>query len=143
MKKIMTAVAVFACSSFAFAQFHDPNAPMAKPEKTHHEMKHEHKGKKHEKHHGGFFDESQAVKTVAALKEAKDDSLVLLQGKIVKQVGKDDFLFQDATGEVEVEVNRRAWHGQTITPNDVVEIRGKVDKDWDKTDVEVKHVIKK
>lgn len=90
-----------------------------------------------------FFDENKAVKSVKALQDAKDKSFVMIEGKIIKQVGKKDFIFQDSTGEVEIEVSYHAWRGQTITPNDTIEIRGIVDKEWDKTEVEVKQIIKK
>lgn len=90
-----------------------------------------------------FFDESQAVKSVKDIQAAKDKAFVMIEGKIIKQVGKKDYLFQDATGEVEIEVSRKAWGGQTITPNDKIEIRGLVDKEWDKTEIEVKQIIKK
>lgn len=144
MKKLIALSTLLAVSSVALAQggFQDPNNPQA-AEKPRHEMKHDHKGKKHDGREGGFFDESKVVKTVAALKDAQDDSIVMLEGKIIKQVGKDDFLFKDATGEIEIEVSKKAWKGQTITPNDTIEIRGKVDKEWDKTEVEVKKITKK
>lgn len=142
MKTFITLAAVLGFSSLAVAQgFSDPNKPQTNANKPHHEMKHERKA--HKGGHGGFFDESKAVKTVAALKDAQDDSLVMLEGQITQQVGKDDFIFKDATGEVEIEVSKRAWKGQTITPNDTVEIRGKVDKEWNKTEIDIKKVTKK
>lgn len=142
MKKFMLFTLTLALSAYSVAQgFQDPNHPKAHPEKPHHGMKHERAHKEGKPQ--GFFDESNAVKSVTALKDAKDDAFVLLSGKIVKQVGKDEFIFRDATGEVEVEISHRAWQGEIITPNDTVEIRGKVDKEWDKTEIEIKQVMKK
>lgn len=100
-------------------------------------------GKPHSSQHQGFYDEKNTVKTVKEALNAADNSLVIIEGKIAKQVGKKDFIFQDATGEMEIEISHKAWHGQTITPQDTVEIRGKVDKDWGKTEIEVKQMIKK
>lgn len=142
MKKLIALSTLLAISSVALAQggFNDPANPSA--EKPRHEMKHERKGHKEGKHHG-FFDESKAVKSVSALKAAADNDFVMIEGNIVQQVGKDDFIFKDATGEVEIEVSKHAWQGQTITPNDKVEIRGKVEKEWGKTEVDVKQIIKK
>lgn len=142
MKKLMTLATVLGFSSLAVAQgFNDPNNPQAGAHKPHHEMKHDRKG--HKGGQGGFFDESKAIKSVAALKDAQDDAVVMIEGKITQQVGKNDFMFKDSTGEVEIEVSKRAWKGQTITPNDTVEIRGKVDKEWNRTEIEVKQIIKK
>ena len=63
---------------------------------------------------------------------------------IVKQIGKKDFLFKDASGkEIQIEVSKKAWNGETIAPQDNIQIIGKVDKEWNKTEVDVKQIIKK
>lgn len=173
MKKIIALSTLFALSSIAVAQgFQDPNdsrtqnaaegqnAPVMSADKPnfpemkgkhHFDGKHPKFGGKHPKFDGkapkafkpAFFDESLAVKSVKDIPAAKDKAFVMMEGKIVKQVGKDDFLFRDASGEIEIEVSRRAWFGQTVTPNDTVEIRGILDKEWEKTEIEVKQIIKK
>lgn len=91
----------------------------------------------------GFFDESQATKTVADALKDNDNSFAILEGKIVKQIDDDEFIFQDVTGEIEIDVSKRAWNGQNVGPQDTVQIRGKVDKEWNKTEIEVKQIIKK
>lgn len=91
----------------------------------------------------GFFDESNAAKTVAAALKASDDTPVIIEGKIVKQIDKDEFIFRDSTGEIEIDVSKRAWNGQTISPADTIQIRGKVDTEWNKTEIDVKQIIKK
>lgn len=91
----------------------------------------------------GFFDESAAVKSVAAALKAADDTPALLEGKIVRQIDEDDFIFQDATGEIEIDVSRNAWNGQTITPQETVQLRGKVDKEWNNVSLDIKQITKK
>jgi len=83
----------------------------------------------------GFVDESVIVKTVDDALNANDETPVRLDGQIVKQIGKKDFLFKDASG--------KAWNGETIAPQDNIQIIGKVDKEWNKTEVDVKQIIKK
>ena len=91
----------------------------------------------------GFVDESVIVKTVDDALNANDDTLVRLDGQIVKQIGKKDFLFKDASGkEIQIEVSKKAWNGETIAPQDNIQIIGKVDKEWNKTDIDVKQIIK-
>lgn len=156
MKKLITLSTLLAVSSFAVAQggFNDPNDTRTQKanEIDRKEMKQDrHHSAKHHGQHGKrdkdftppFFDESKAVKNIKEIQAAKDKSFVMLEGKITKQIGKKDFIFQDSTGEIEIEVNRHAWRGQTITPNDTVELRGFLDKEWDKTEVEIKQIIKK
>lgn len=91
----------------------------------------------------GFVDESALVKSVKDALNAKDKAPVVLVGSIVKQIDDDEFLFKDSTGEIEIDVSKRAWAGQTITPQDIIEIRGKVDKEWNKTEIDVKKITKK
>ena len=112
------------------------------------------KGDGDDRHRGGYhdgkaqvqqgqFDESAAVKTVADALKANDDTPVILEGQIVKQLDSDEFTFKDATGEIQIDVSKRAWNGQTITPQDTIQIRGKVDNEWNKTEVDVKQITKK
>lgn len=89
---------------------------------------------------GGFKSGTASVSTVEQVKNLSDDSWVTLKGNIIKQVGKKDYIFKDATGEIEVEIDHKRWRGQVVTPEDLVEITGEVDKDWNKFEVEVKQI---
>ena len=136
MKKLLTVVAI-ALSSVAVY-----NTAMAQGFNDGH--KHNaHDGHKHNVQQG-FVDESVIVKTVDDALNANDDTPVRLDGQIVKQIGKKDFLFKDASGkEIQIEVSKKAWNGETIAPQDNIQIIGKVDKEWNKTEVDVKQIIKK
>ncbi|MDO4709241.1 MAG: NirD/YgiW/YdeI family stress tolerance protein [Pseudomonadota bacterium] len=77
----------------------------------------------------GFSGPSQqGVTTVANARRLRDDTKVLLQGQIVSHKYGDIYLFQDASGSVDVDIDDEDWHGQQIGPNDRVEIRGEVDR---------------
>ena len=67
----------------------------------------------------------------------------MIEGNIVKQLDDDEFLFKDSTGEIKIEVSKKAWNGQDIKPEDTIQIRGKVDNEWNKTEIDVKQIIKK
>lgn len=147
MKKLSLAT-FLALSTFSVATlanqggFQDPN--QAKAEQTQVQAQKEHKGKKHGKHHekrgGGFVNSQQAVSPVSEAGQWKDDQFVLLEGNIVEQVGKEDYLFKDASGQINVEIDRHVFRDQIITPNDKVKIYAEVDKSWNKTEVEAKHL---
>ncbi len=83
---------------------------------------------------GGFLF-SESPSKVADAASWNDDQPIVLEGKIIKQVGRKDFVFQDASGELTLEIVGRAWHGQTITPNDQVKVVAGVEKSWGKTEV--------
>ncbi len=80
--------------------------------------------------------------SVAQLKDLADDSWATLEGKLVKHLGGENYLFRDASGEVEVEVDQDVWRGTEVGPDDQIRIRGEVDHSWNKTEVEVKTLEK-
>lgn len=86
---------------------------------------------------GGFSGPGPALTTAADAATMRDDTPVVLRGNIVRHLGKDKYLFKDASGTIRVEIDRDKWQGQTITPGDLVEIQGEVDKDWNSVEVEV------
>lgn len=92
---------------------------------------------------GGFIGPSGDKATVKEAKTYSDDTWVTLTGKIEKRIGGNDYIFRDGTDSVNVEISDKRWNGQTITPQDTVEIQGKVDKDWNSVEIDVKKITKK
>lgn len=70
--------------------------------------------------------------SVTQLKNLADDSLVTLQGNLTKHLGGEYYLFRDESGEIEVEVDNKVWRGITVGPEDLLNIRGEVDKSWNR-----------
>ncbi|MEC5321000.1 NirD/YgiW/YdeI family stress tolerance protein [Brenneria populi subsp. brevivirga] len=91
---------------------------------------------------GGFSDPNGGVTTVAKAKDLKDDSWVTLRGSIERRVGDEDYLFRDETGSITVEIDDKYWNGQTITPQDKVELQGEIDKGFNSSELDVKQVKK-
>jgi uncharacterized protein (TIGR00156 family) len=89
---------------------------------------------------GGFQGPGLEPMTVAQAIKLRDDSYVILTGTIVRHLGKDKYLFQDATGEINLDIDSDKWMGQNVTPAQTVEIRGEIDKDWNSIEVEVDRV---
>jgi uncharacterized protein (TIGR00156 family) len=73
---------------------------------------------------------SSAHTTVAEAHRMRSDTQVVLTGHIVRHIRSEYYLFRDDTGEIRVEISRRAWAGLSVTENDLVEIRGEVERDW-------------
>ncbi|MET0281647.1 MAG: NirD/YgiW/YdeI family stress tolerance protein [Steroidobacteraceae bacterium] len=67
--------------------------------------------------------------TVAeVLKDVVDDRPVELRGTLVQQIGRETFLFRDATGEIQVEIDAEDFPaGQPIAADTPVVISGEVD----------------
>lgn len=127
---IFVLATVAASGAFAQGGFQDPNASQVQ----HH--------KKGDFKRGGFVNDEQTLSKAADATSWVDDQYVILQGNIVKQVGKDDYIFKDASGEIQVEIDRKAWRGQDISPSDEVKLYGEVDKSWDKMEVDIDRVEK-
>ena len=89
---------------------------------------------------GGIKDPASMVNTVAEVKQMKDNSYVVLEGKIEKRLKDEDFLFTDSTGSITVEIDDDEWQGQTVTPQDTVEIKGKFDKGVLEDEIDVKQI---
>ena len=72
------------------------------------------------------------VNTVAQARKAWDDTWVTLTGHIVQRLpgDGDDYLFRDATGEIEVDIDHELFRGRTVTPETKVRISGEVDRDY-------------
>ena len=91
---------------------------------------------------GGFVGQ-QVISTVKQVKEMRDDTNVVMQGRIVQRVDNDDeYMFEDATGTITVEIDKKDWQGQTVTPSDTVKLYGEVDRGIFNTEVDVDRVEK-
>ena len=91
---------------------------------------------------GGFVGPNGTVTTAANAKTMRDDTWVTLRGNIIERVSDDLYIFKDASGTVNVDIDHKRWNGETITPQDVVEIQGEVDKDWNSVEIDVKQIRK-
>lgn len=124
MNKMTLALFIALCSAPVLAQqggFSDQNAPQTQ---------------------GGFSSSNTAPTTVDKISSLNDDAWVILQGNIEERVGEDNYTFRDATGTIVVDIDRKRWGSQTITPKDRVQLEGKVDKDWNRVEVDVKNIKK-
>ena len=91
---------------------------------------------------GGFVGPNGSNTTVESAKSMRDDAWVTLRGNIVERISDDLYLFKDATGTVNVDIDHKRWNGVTVTPQDLVEIQGEVDKDWNSVEIDVKQITK-
>ncbi len=94
----------------------------------------------------GFSGPNQGVSTVKQVLDSgvfSDDMPVTLTGKIKSSLGGEQYLFEDSTGEVIVDIDHDKWVGQSVTPSSTVELRGEVDKNISgvKVDVDVIKVL--
>lgn len=90
-----------------------------------------------------FVPENVVIETVADAKDKADDTIVVLQGQIVKALGHDKYQFTDETGEIILDIDEDDFNGVTVTEGEMIEITGEVDKEMMKpTEVNVKQIKK-
>jgi uncharacterized protein (TIGR00156 family) len=78
--------------------------------------------------------------TVQEAKSLRDDSPVVLRGKIERFLGDEKYTFTDDSGSIIIEIDNRLWKGLSVDQNDTVEITGEVDKDFTRTKVEASSI---
>lgn len=91
---------------------------------------------------GGYTGPGAAVITVAEARELRDDSPVILQGKIERFLGDEKYLFSDDTAVITIEIDNRIWGTLSVNQNDTVEITGEIDKDFRELEIEVRSIKK-
>ena len=90
----------------------------------------------------GFVDATETVVTVRQVKEMRDEVHVVLKGNIIQRMGDEEYLFEDSTGSITVEIDDDDWRGLSVSPSDTVKLQGEVDRGLFKTEIDVDFVEK-
>lgn len=68
------------------------------------------------------------VDTVAKALKAGDDSPCVIEGRIISAGPEhEEYVFQDATGKIVIEIDDDLFQGRTVTPENTIRIYGEVD----------------
>lgn len=70
------------------------------------------------------------VTTVAAANKAADDTPVLLEGKITRQLASERYEFADATGSIQLKIDDDYLPAEKFDQTTPLRIKGKVDRRW-------------
>ncbi|EHT00595.1 TPA: YgiW/YdeI family stress tolerance OB fold protein [Klebsiella oxytoca] len=92
---------------------------------------------------GGFVSTHSPSTLVSAIPDTPSHSWVIMTGKIEKHVRRDHYLFRDSSGAIEVDIDKKAWNGLTVSARDLVEIQGKVEHGISGTEIYVNQLIKR
>lgn len=79
------------------------------------------------------------VTTAAAAARAADDTQVVLEGTLARQISSDSYEFRDATGSVTVEIDAEDFP-QKVDANTRVRLHGEVDRDLRSIEIDVKRI---
>lgn len=71
-----------------------------------------------------------------------DDQIAVVQGNITKRLSDDKYLFKDKSGEMVVEIDYKYWANIQVDENNILELTGKVDRDYNTVSLDV-FIVKK
>jgi len=94
---------------------------------------------------GGYTGPGPEMVSVKQALSMPHDTVVSLEGKITRYLGRDDYAFADSSGTVELKIGPYAWMGQQVAESDTVVLQGEVKIDRKQTGVHIRvhRVIKK
>lgn len=80
---------------------------------------------------GGFQGPSSqqagTITQAAQVANAADDMPVVLEGNIIERIKDDEYVFQDASGKVILDIDDKVFGSNTVTPETRVRVHGEVD----------------
>jgi uncharacterized protein (TIGR00156 family) len=80
------------------------------------------------------------VVSVTTVSNLGDDTKVILEGYLIKQIRDEHYIFKDNTGEIEIEIDDEDFRGAKVTPKTKLRISGEVDKDWESIKIDVDYL---
>lgn len=80
------------------------------------------------------------VMSVTSVNDMGDDTKVILEGYLIRQISDEHYIFKDDTGEIEVEIDDEDFRGAKVTPDTKLRISGEVDKDWESIKIDVDYL---
>lgn len=77
---------------------------------------------------GGYVGDENII-TVFQAADMRDDTDVIMVGRLTGQIGDEKYTFEDATGRMTVEIDDDEWKELIVTPADTIKIYGEIDRD--------------
>ncbi|MGQ0285782.1 YgiW/YdeI family stress tolerance OB fold protein [Pasteurellaceae bacterium 22721_9_1] len=90
-----------------------------------------------------FGDTSQRQLSITEVKKLHNGSYISLQGYIVEQLNHQEYQFKDLTEDkIKIEIADHVWNGLSVSYKDKINIRGKLDKSFGISEIDVLHIEK-
>jgi uncharacterized protein (TIGR00156 family) len=77
------------------------------------------------------------VISVSEARQLEDDAKVVLEGFITENLSDEMYLFSDASGEIDLEIEDKLWKDREMDPDQTVRVYGEIDREKDSIKVEV------
>lgn len=86
------------------------------------------------------YRERLPITSVAEAKHLRDDSRIILSGRIVRRLDDDEFLFSDGTGTIKIKMDDDDWRKLRRHRRGRILIWAEVDRDDGRNELEVERV---
>lgn len=78
--------------------------------------------------------------TVNSVYDLEDDETVVLEGYLLRKIQKNQYVFKDQTGEIDVLISNQLLRNIKVKPDTLIRVQGEIDRDWFSIIVEVDSV---
>ena len=79
--------------------------------------------------------------TVLEVLTFQDDTPVVLKGKIDRGLSGGKYQFSDSTGMIVLDIDDELLANNQIMQDQIIEVRGEVDKGWFSTEIDVEEIM--
>lgn len=76
---------------------------------------------------GGFVSQSTSVTSVSNVDNLPNDSTIIIEGFIVRNITHNVYEFKDDSGSIRVKIDNDKWNGLNISSDTKIRIEGRVD----------------
>ncbi|MBT0460017.1 NirD/YgiW/YdeI family stress tolerance protein [Morganella morganii] len=76
---------------------------------------------------GGFASQTAQVVSVSNANNQPDDSRVIIEGFIIRNISHNLYEFKDDSGITRVKIDKDKWNGLIVSPDTKIRIEGRVD----------------
>ena len=91
-------------------------------------------------HNGGFSGPARNTVSVQEVKGLNDDTYVVMQWSIKQKLNNGMYVFTDGINSINVVIDEATWKGQKITADNIVIIKGQLNKSGQVVEVEVEDI---
>lgn len=76
---------------------------------------------------GGFASQTAQVVSVSNANNQPDDSRVIIEGFIIRNISHNLYEFKDDSGITRVKIDKDKWNGLIVSPDTKIRIEGRID----------------
>jgi len=91
---------------------------------------------------GGYTGPGPELVTIKQALSMPNGTWISIKGNITQNWGGKQYTIADSTGAADAKIGSKAWMRQNVSAADTVVFQGKVKKEWSRTRIDVKRIIK-